>query len=72
MSTRGVLFAFVAGVILAGILAATMSTADSQLLAAASSVSQDLLHAFMGVRPLWGKERKSVTPMLPAYQGKGS
>ncbi len=50
MSTRGVLFAFVAGIILAGILAATMSTADSQLLAAASSVSQDLLHDFMGVK----------------------
>ncbi len=50
MSTHGVLFAFVAGVILAGILAATMSTADSQLLAAASSVSQDLLHDFMGIK----------------------
>ena len=33
----------VAGVILAGILASTMSTADSQLLAAASSVSQNIL-----------------------------
>lgn len=30
------------GIILAGILAATMSTADSQLLAASSSVSQDI------------------------------
>ena len=50
MSTHGVLFAFVAGIILAGILAATMSTADSQLLAAASSVSQDLLHDFMGIK----------------------
>ena len=38
MSQNGFLFAIVAGVILAGILAATMSTADSQLLAAASSV----------------------------------
>lgn len=34
--------AIVAGIILAGILAATMSTADSQLLAASSSISQDL------------------------------
>lgn len=50
MSTHGVFFAFVAGVILAGILAATMSTADSQLLAAASSVSQDLVHDFFGVK----------------------
>lgn len=43
LSTHGVLPAIVAGIILAGILAATMSTADSQLLAASSSVSQNLL-----------------------------
>ena len=42
LSNHGVFAAIVAGVILAGILAATMSTADSQLLAAASSVSQNL------------------------------
>lgn len=47
MSQNGFLFAIVAGVILAGILAATMSTADSQLLAAASSVSEDFLQDFM-------------------------
>ena len=35
-----------AGLILAGILAATMSTADSQMLAAASSVSQNILQEF--------------------------
>lgn len=50
MSTNGVFFAVMAGIILAGILAATMSTADSQLLAAASSVSQDLLQSFLGIR----------------------
>ena len=50
MSTNGVFFAIVAGVILAGILAATMSTADSQLLAASSSVSKDLLQDFFGIR----------------------
>lgn len=50
MSQNGILFAIVAGVILAGILAATMSTADSQLLAAASSASQDLLQDYFGVR----------------------
>lgn len=44
ISGHGVLPAIVAGVILAGILAATMSTADSQLLAASSSVSQNLIH----------------------------
>ncbi len=50
MSGNGVLLALVAGVVLAGILAATMSTADSQLLAAASSVSQDLVQDFGGVK----------------------
>ena len=43
LSKFGYIPAFVAGIILAGILASTMSTADSQLLAAASSVSQDLV-----------------------------
>jgi len=43
ISEHGVLAALVAGVILAGILAATMSTADSQLLAASSSVSQNIV-----------------------------
>ena len=50
MSGSGIFFAVIAGVILAGILAATMSTADSQLLAASSSVSQDLLQDFFGIR----------------------
>ena len=50
MSRNGVLFAIVAGIILAGILAATMSTADSQLLAAASAVSQDLMQEFFKVK----------------------
>ncbi|MDO4632816.1 MAG: sodium/proline symporter [Eubacteriales bacterium] len=43
ISRHGVFAALVAGVILAGILASTMSTADSQLLAASSAVSSDLL-----------------------------
>jgi sodium/proline symporter len=42
--------AILAGLILSGILAATMSTADSQLLAAASSVSQDLVKDTLGVK----------------------
>ena len=46
LSRYNVLAAIVAGIILAGILAATMSTADSQLLAAASSISQNLLQDF--------------------------
>ena len=46
LSRYNVLTALIAGIILAGILAATMSTADSQLLAAASSISQNLLQDF--------------------------
>ena len=42
LSQFGIVPALLAGVVLAGILAATMSTADSQLLAASSSVSQNL------------------------------
>ena len=47
ISQFGPLPALLAGVILAGILAATMATADSQLLAASSSVSQDLGNDFL-------------------------
>ncbi|MGI6180742.1 MAG: sodium/proline symporter [Agathobaculum sp.] len=43
LSSYGPVPALIAGLILAGILASTMSTADSQLLAASSSVSQNLL-----------------------------
>ena len=50
LSTHGVIAAIAAGVILAGILAATMSTADSQLLAAASGISQNLVRECMGVK----------------------
>ncbi len=47
ISSHGWFAAIIAGVILAGILAATMSTADSQLLAASSSVSQNLMKEIM-------------------------
>jgi sodium/proline symporter len=43
LSEHGVASALLAGVILAGILACTMSTADSQLLAASSAFSQNFL-----------------------------
>ena len=43
LSENGAFFALIAGVILAGILASTMSTADSQLLAASSSASENIL-----------------------------
>lgn len=45
ISGEGWLLAIIAGLILAGILAATMSTADSQLLAASSSISEDIMSA---------------------------
>lgn len=50
ISSHGAIAAILAGVILAGILAATMSTADSQLLAASSSASKDILTDFLGFR----------------------
>ena len=50
LSTHGVFFAVIAGVVMAGILACTMSTADSQLLTAASGVSQDLVQDFFRVK----------------------
>ncbi len=43
LSTYGVIPAIIGGLILAGMLAATMSTADSQLLAASSAVSQNIV-----------------------------
>lgn len=42
ISKHGFVFALLAGLVLSGILASTMSTADSQLLAAASSISEDI------------------------------
>lgn len=50
ISKHGVLAAILAGLILAGILAATMSTADSQMLAAASSVSQNIAQDFLHIK----------------------
>ena len=50
LSKNGVLAALVAGLVLAGILACTMSTADSQLLTAASGVSQNLLQDVFKVK----------------------
>ncbi len=60
LAENGAFAALVAGVILAGILAATMSTADSQLLAAASSVSQNI------IAPFAKKEFSTKTNMLIA------
>lgn len=50
LSKYGYVPAITAGLILAGILASTMSTADSQLLAASSSISQNLLCEVLGIK----------------------
>ncbi len=50
MSEYGALAAIPAGLIFAGILACTMSTSDSQLLAASSSMSENLLKGMFKVK----------------------
>lgn len=49
LSTHGIVPALIAGVILAGILASTMSTADSQLLAASSAASENVLGGLLKI-----------------------
>ncbi|MGE4466098.1 sodium/proline symporter [Sphaerochaeta sp.] len=41
---------WLAGLLLAGVIAAMMSTADSQLLALASSVTEDIIHKSLGIK----------------------
>lgn len=60
ISKHGLFPAIVAGLILAGILAATMSTADSQLLAASSSVSENI------VREVFFKKMSTKASMIIA------
>ena len=50
LSTYGIFPAIIAGCILAGILAATMSTADSQLLAASSAFSENVVQNVFGIK----------------------
>ena len=59
LSSHGFLSAVLGGVILAGILAATMSTADSQLLVAASGVSENIVQDFFG-KKLTEKQSLSI------------
>lgn len=59
LSTYGLPAALLAGLVLAGILASTMSTSDSQLLAAASSMSQNLLDECFHIK-LTGKAKMIV------------
>lgn len=50
LSHTGTISALIAGVVLSGILAATMSTSDSQLLVASSSVTENLLKDCFGIK----------------------
>lgn len=50
LSQHGIMFACIAGVIISGILASTMSTADSQLLVASSGVSKNIFADFFGIK----------------------
>ena len=50
MSENNTLLAVIAGLVFAGILACTMSTSDSQLLAASSSMSEDLLKGVFNIK----------------------
>ena len=50
MSENGLILAIIAGIIISGILAATMSTADAQLLGAASGVTHNIMTNVMGIK----------------------
>lgn len=49
ISEHNFVFALIAGMIIAGILASTMSTADSQLIAASSAVSENIVQETLGI-----------------------
>lgn len=49
LSEQNAFFAILGGLILAGILAATMSTSDSQLLTASSATSQNIISGYMKI-----------------------
>ena len=50
MSDHGFILAVIAGLVFAGILACTMSTSDSQLLAASSSMSENILKGVFKIK----------------------
>ena len=50
ISQYNFIFALIAGLVIAGILASTMSTADSQLIAASSAVSENIIQETFGVK----------------------
>ena len=71
MSKMGVLGVIVAGLIMSGILACTMSTADSQLLAASSSVSEDLLKGVfhLDLNEKWSLVAARITVVVISIMG---
>lgn len=60
LASYGFIPALIAGLVIAGIFASTMSTADSQLLAAASSVSENI------IRPFFMKKENNKLTMIIA------
>ena len=66
LSQSGIVPALIAGIILAGIMASTMSTADSQLFAAASAVSSDMLGETLAKKNKSGVVAARVTLFLIA------
>lgn len=60
LSQKGIFFALIAGVVMAGIFSSTMSTSDSQLLAASSSISENIL------KPWFFKNMSKKTSMIIA------
>ena len=71
LSTFGIGAALLAGVVMAGIFASTMSTSDSQLLAAASSVSENLLKPtiFKNLTPKQGMWIARITVVIVSIVG---
>ena len=68
LGSHGLIFSLLAGVVLAGILACTMSTADSQLLTAASGVSQNMMQDFLKlIAGLWQMFAKKGADALAHY-----
>ncbi|MGN0612289.1 MAG: sodium/proline symporter [Porcipelethomonas sp.] len=66
MSENGILAALFAGLVFAGILACTMSTSDSQLLAASSSLSENILAGMLKVKMTPKKSMLSARIVLVA------
>ena len=67
--TKNIGIPFVGGLFLCGILAAIMSTADSQLLVCASSVSKDIYKSFIRA---WDPESSIMGLVSDAWAGLGS